>query len=76
MGRSTVCSILKDTCEAIWAVLQPKYVKAPASVSEWKAISTDFERIWNFPYCIGKPNYMYSIITGVGIRYYGAQKAL
>ena len=53
IGRSTVCCILKETFEAIWEKLQPKYVKAPSSESEWRAISNDFEKMWNFPHCIG-----------------------
>ena len=53
IGRSTVCNILRETCEAIWSKLQPQYVRAPTSENEWIAISTQFERIWNFPNCLG-----------------------
>ena len=53
MGRSTVSSILKETCEAIWTVLQPDYVKAPSSSAEWMGVSKQFEQLWNFPNCIG-----------------------
>lgn len=53
MGRSTVCGIVKDTCEAIWSTLQPEYVKAPSPEAEWKGISKQFEQLWNFPHCIG-----------------------
>ena len=53
MGWSTVCYILKVTCEALWKTLQPRYVKAPSSEADWRAISSDFEKMWNFPHCIG-----------------------
>ena len=53
MGRSTVCSILKETCEAIWTVLQPQCVRAPSTNEEWVGVSREFEKLWNFPNCIG-----------------------
>ena len=53
MGRSTVCSILRETCEALWEVLVEEYVKEPASRSEWEGVSHQFSQIRNFPYCIG-----------------------
>ena len=54
MGRSTICGILKDTCEAIWSVLMPQYVRAPATAIEWEGVSRQFEQMWNVPHCIGK----------------------
>jgi hypothetical protein len=33
--------------------LQPKYFNRPRNLSEWLAISKEFEEIWNFPHCIG-----------------------
>ena len=59
MGRSTVCSILKETCEAIWTALQPVYVKAPSCEAEWVGVSRQFEQIWNFPNCIGNTGSYY-----------------
>ena len=53
MGRSTVCSILKETCEAIWTALKDEYVQAPSCNAEWIGISKQFEQKWNFPKCIG-----------------------
>lgn len=58
MGRSTVCSILKETCEAIWTALQPEYVKAPSCEAEWVRVSRQFEQIWNFPNCLGNTGVM------------------
>ena len=50
MGRSTVCSTVKETCEVIWRVLQQQYVQAPSRVEEGQqTIWTDLE----LPNCIG-----------------------
>lgn len=53
MGRSTVCGIVKEVCDAIWKVLHPEFVKMPAKEEEWRAISREYELLWNFPHCIG-----------------------
>jgi hypothetical protein len=53
MGRSTICYILRETCEAIWRALQGQYVKVPTNEEEWIGVSKQFEKIWNFPNCIG-----------------------
>ena len=53
LGRSTVCSIVREICGVIWDVLAKDYVKAPSSVKEWKQISREFFLKWNFPNCIG-----------------------
>lgn len=29
MGRSTVCGIIQETCQALWDVLQPLYLTCP-----------------------------------------------
>ena len=31
----------------------PRYVKSPSTETEWKGVSDQFERLWNFPYCVG-----------------------
>ena len=54
MGRSTVCGILKEVCQILWDVLVEEYVRAPRSPSQWQTISEQFNRIWNFPHCIGQ----------------------
>ena len=53
IGRSTVCSILEETCEAIYAELKKDFVKAPTSAEEWEGISREFYQRWNFPHCLG-----------------------
>ena len=45
--------IVRETCEAIWKVLSPIYLRSPSAEQEWKQISNDFEEIWNLPHCIG-----------------------
>ena len=53
IGRSTMGVILRETCKAIWKVLQSEYMKAPSTKAEWEGIARQFEQIWNFPHCIG-----------------------
>ena len=48
IGRSTLCKIVRETCDALWKSLQPLYVKAPAT-----DVSDQFDCMWNFPHCIG-----------------------
>ena len=54
VGLSTVAGIINNTCRAIWDLLQPQYMPIP-SRPEWKKnlISDEFERVWNFPHCVG-----------------------
>ena len=53
IGRSTVSLILKETCNAIYEVLAPEYLRPPSSHEDWRNIASDFEQIWNMPHVIG-----------------------
>ena len=53
LDRTTVSKIVRQTCEAIWKVLSPIYLRSPSTEQEWKQISNDFEEIWNLPHSIG-----------------------
>ena len=53
VGRATVCHIIRETCAALWQVLQPEYVKGPSSEEDWKGIAREFSKLWNFPNCVG-----------------------
>ena len=52
MGRSTVCGIVKEVCDAIWEVLHSEFIKFPTSEEEWLATSRQYEFAWNFPHCV------------------------
>lgn len=39
LGKSTVSQIIMDTCEAIWTILQPIYMKPPIGPTEWKQVA-------------------------------------
>ena len=53
VGRSTVCMIIYQTCNAIWIALHQHYLRFPASQEEWKCIANGFKNEWNFPTCLG-----------------------
>ena len=65
MGRSTVCTIIKETCEVISRVLTNEYVKVPSCARDWKGISKEFELRWNFPNCVG----MYIHVSSINCSY-------
>ena len=53
IGRTTVSTIVNETCEAIWKVLSQQYVTPPCQTEEWIKIADRFEEQWNFPHCLG-----------------------
>ena len=53
IAKSTICSIINETCKAIWKCLSEQYVRPPRTSDDWKCIAKDFENIWNLPHCIG-----------------------
>ena len=48
-----MCSIILETCRAIWATLGNDFVKAPSCEADWVSISREFGQRWNFPNCVG-----------------------
>ena len=50
---TSISHILRDTSLIIRKKLIPLYLKAPASVKEWKLISDAFYETWNIPHCVG-----------------------
>lgn len=53
LGYSTVSLIIEDTCEAIWNTLTLEYLRTPSNKTEWIKIINGFDRVWNFPHCLG-----------------------
>ena len=52
VGRSTVCEVVHETCQAIVNHLLPKYIHFP-SVAQQQQYINDFENRWGVPQCIG-----------------------
>ncbi|XP_055600584.1 uncharacterized protein LOC129749586 [Uranotaenia lowii] len=52
MGRSTVASIVRETCQALWKILQPIYMPVPTQ-QMFLSVADEFWARWNFPNCIG-----------------------
>lgn len=53
VGATTIGCIVLETCKIIWDVLQPLYMKSEYSPTEWEDIAKTFERLWNYPHCVG-----------------------
>eukprot|EP00794_Sanderia_malayensis_P020795 gene20795-22833_t len=51
--ESAVSSILRETFEAIWDVLHPKYLTYPKDSNDWRYLAKEFAEQWNFPNCLG-----------------------
>ena len=52
-GRSTVSTLIKETCKAINTALKDRYLKRPFIEDNWKAIAARFENCQNFPHVLG-----------------------
>ena len=52
LGRSTVCTIIHDTCEAICNILTPKYIKFPTG-ARVNDIVQNYNDRWGYPQCVG-----------------------
>ncbi|XP_018317135.1 uncharacterized protein [Mycetomoellerius zeteki] len=53
VGVTTVCHIIRETCEAIWNSLYPLVLPPALSEKDWLEIANDFEELSNFAHCIG-----------------------
>lgn len=49
---STICNIIWETCNILWDILSPIYLK-PLSQEEWLKISEEYQNIWQLPNCLG-----------------------
>ncbi|XP_070390853.1 putative nuclease HARBI1 [Dermacentor albipictus] len=52
VGKSTVSTLVPKVCQALWTVLQPRFLK-PLNEQSIKAIAEEFYWKWNFPNCAG-----------------------
>ncbi|BES91466.1 Hypothetical protein NTJ_04273 [Nesidiocoris tenuis] len=52
VGQSTVSGILKETIDAINAVLDGQ-IRVPATEEKWHEKARRFDEMWNFPHAIG-----------------------
>ena len=53
MGKTTVSNIVTETSNAIYQVLNEKYLSAQHTKEEWLKISQEFKENWNMPQTIG-----------------------
>ncbi|KAK7794094.1 hypothetical protein R5R35_010296 [Gryllus longicercus] len=52
IADSTLSLLIPEVCKAI-AGLRNQFIKLPATPEEWKIIADEFNKLWNFPHCIG-----------------------
>jgi hypothetical protein len=52
IGLSTCRAIVKETCQALWNALQPRYLSSPTK-EDFRKIAEDFNLKWNLPFCLG-----------------------
>lgn len=52
IGKSTMNEIVSETCKVLTSVLKPLYMALP-NKQKWLEIAADYERMWNFPNCLG-----------------------
>lgn len=52
VGHNTISKIVSETCEVIWECLKDT-VFIKNNEKSWQNVIDDFERLWNYPNCIG-----------------------
>lgn len=52
MGDRNISKIINEVATAIWINIQPIYLPEP-TMEMWELIVNEFEKIWQFPHCIG-----------------------
>lgn len=71
---SIMCHLLRETCFVMWHILCEGFVRAPNTEEEWKGISEQFARLWNFPNCVGAIDRKHVVIqapANCGSAFYG-----
>ena len=52
ISKTAVSRIVPETCKALWDVFQTEMLPQPDQIT-WKKIASDFDRLWQFPHCVG-----------------------
>uniref|UniRef100_A0A3P9KWN5 DDE Tnp4 domain-containing protein n=1 Tax=Oryzias latipes TaxID=8090 RepID=A0A3P9KWN5_ORYLA len=52
LGVSTVASIVRETCDALWHFLRDEHLPVPTE-EMWRSTARRFHERWNFPNCLG-----------------------
>jgi len=52
VAHNTICSIVRDVCEAIVSAYAGDVIQTPTEPEEWKAIADQFAAKWQFPHAI------------------------
>ncbi|XP_046145713.1 protein ALP1-like [Osmia bicornis bicornis] len=52
MSKQVISLIIPEVCEALLAGLKD-FVKMPTTPEEWKNVANLYDKLWNFPQCLG-----------------------
>nr|XP_022911033.1 uncharacterized protein LOC111422060 [Onthophagus taurus] len=53
ISKQSLNEIIPETCEVILKVLKNEYLKFPKTEEEWLEVASEFQRMWQFPHCLG-----------------------
>lgn len=56
MAYNTIANIVYETCEALIQEYMEEVMSCPKTPEEWKAVSDQFAKRWNFHHTIGAPH--------------------
>lgn len=65
IGVQTVATIVNETCDAIWELLQPLYMPTPTR-QHWEDTAAGFMTQWHFPNCLGALDGKHVMIVAPG----------
>ncbi|XP_005181879.3 uncharacterized protein LOC101887897 [Musca domestica] len=53
VAPNTISLFVPIVCDAIYKALKGAYIKIPSTQEEWNVVAFKFNKLWNFPNCIG-----------------------
>ena len=54
ISQASISRIISETSGVLWDVMiEHGYLKPPQSEEEWRRIADCFQKVWNFPHCVG-----------------------